>query len=142
MSDFLRAESSYSPDDFYRIFPEDSVSGDNGDFLDHALRYDKAVEGIAVVQRKTFDTEHVFRAYIKEGDPVHPQLLQQKIRNRLRNFELADANLDRDFPQACDAQEQAVVLPEKRLRGVFPQLPVAGDAPEERVGVEQDPHGM
>src|SRR6185437_963665 len=108
-----------SSDKVDRIRVERLVLAHDRDLLGDCLGDQETVEGIPVVERERHDQRCVREADAEERDVVLRQLRGEEAAVVAGERELAEADLDRDLPEAGDAEQEVVrrLFPSRRGHG-------------------------
>jgi hypothetical protein len=111
------------------------IAGQDRQLFQLALRYQYAIEGVAVVVRECKYMQCVSHLDGQHLDGIDTQLFGNEALQIGRQLELAEATLDGDFPTAGCAQKWFGVRILHDLSGTRGELWVVGDPPEKGVRV-------
>src|ERR1700691_5843359 len=127
------------PDHVNGIAREERIGRNDWPSLFDALRYEQAVEGIAMVRRQGFSSEHMIESDGQNFDSVLSQLLRQ-IRSRgLGQRKSASLHLNQNLPHA-DHTHPEIIRSGIDLLSPARKLPFLRDRPQERVRIEKRLH--
>ena len=121
------------------ILLEHLVSRDDRPVFLHALRNQHAIERIAMMHGKTLESEQMINADRERLDRVLHQFSEHVRTGRPRKIQLARLYLDKNLPDACDAQRKSSG-PGKNVAGVTRHPRIPGKRPQEGMGVEDGFH--
>ena len=130
-----------SPESLNRVGIEGGIGAHERNVLDEGLRDQEPVEGIAMMKRQAGDFVRVPQLDGQKSNTIEAQLSRDEGVERLGNGKPAEVELDRDLPDARDAQERFVTAIADHPLSMRAELGVRGDEPEERMRIEKDTHG-
>jgi len=122
------------------ISSKDAIGGDDRTLFLQRLGCEQAVERITVVERERRDACHMLEFERELSKIVDRELLRYEPIDDAGKLELAEADLDRDFPAARQAHQALVRGVSDRLPRLRRQSFRIVDPPQEYVGVDQDAH--
>src|SRR5665213_376808 len=94
-----------------------TIRGDDCERLNQSLRHQKAVEGIAVIERKRCNANRMDRTYRKLDSLCISHSFRHEELYRIRKTKLADGHLNCDLPRTDGAHvDFIVVISNRRLR--------------------------
>ncbi len=110
------------------ILLEQWVSRDDRPVFLHALRNQHAIERVAMMHGETLESEQMVNADGERLDPVFRQSADDVGTGRTREIQLARLYLDKNLPEACDA-ERKIDASGKNVAGVTRHPRIPGERP-------------
>jgi len=127
-----------SPDSLHSIGVESFVAAENWDLLDKRLRDQEAIKGISMMERQAGDSGHVIQVDCQEGDTVQREVVREEFPEGLGQWQLAEAVLDCDLPEARDTRKDVVLGILDDSACPFGEMGISHQEPQQAVGVQEE----